>query len=142
MSNNRRNSHAQIRKRFEAEVKKAEAGDTSSMRVIADFYASGYYLPKDYFAAEAWLRKAAELDDDEAKRELAELLTKGNGIAKNLEEAFDLYHLLMLDCDIDAMAEVGLRYKEGIGVPKDEAKASFYIKHAFNIAMDLGEEED
>lgn len=142
MANNRGNSHAQIKKRFEALIKKAEQGDIYSMRVLAQCYASGDYLPKDFFAAEAWLRKAAELDDDEAKRELAELLTDGNGLAKNLEEAFDLYHLLMLDCDLDAMAEVGKRYKEGKGVPKDEAKASFYIKHAFNIAMDLGEEED
>jgi len=142
MANNRGNNHAQIKKRFEAVIKKAEEGDIYSMRIIARLYSEGEYFPKDFFAAEAWLRKAAELDSDEAKKRLARLLTEGNGLAKNLEEAFDVYQDLMFDCDLDGMAGVGNAYKYGLGVPKDEEKASFYIKHAFSIAMDLGEEED
>jgi uncharacterized protein len=130
-------NNALVKKRIEAVIKKAVQGDIYSMRLIAHVYSEGGYFPKDFFAAESWLRKAAELGSVEAKKQLAKLLTEGDGIAQNLEEAFDIHHELMLDCDIDAMAEVGLAYKLGKGVPQDDAKASFYIKHAFDIELGL-----
>jgi len=137
MSNNRGYDHGRIKKRIEAVIKKAEQGDLPSMRLMADAYTNGEYFPKDYIAAQAWLRKAAELGSDEAEKQLAKLLTDGNGVAQDLEEAFDLYHDLMLDCDLDAMTAVGIAYKLGRGIPQDEAKGSFYLKHAFNIELDL-----
>jgi len=128
---------AQIKKRFEAVIKKAEKGDIRSMRLMACAYIDGEYFPKDYLAAEAWLRKAAEMGSDEAKRQLAKLLTEGSGVAQDLEEAFDLYHDLMLDCDLEGMAGVGTAYKLGRGVPQNDEKASFYLGHAFNIELGL-----
>jgi TPR repeat protein len=141
MSNNSGSRHAQIKKRFEAVIKKAEDGDVYSMRLIAQAYSGGEYFPKDCFAAEAWLRKAADLGSDEAKKQLAKLLTESNGVAQDYEEAFDIYHDLMFDCDIDGMEGVGIAYKLGRGVPQNDEKASFYLKHAFNIALDLMESE-
>jgi uncharacterized protein len=137
MPNKRGNNHALIKKRYEAVIKKAEEGDIYSMRLIALAYADGDYLPKDFLAAETWLRKAAELDSYEAKKELAKLLTEGNGVAQDYEEAFDINHELMLDCDLDAMEAVGIAYKLGRGVYKDEKKGSFYIKNAVDIELDL-----
>jgi len=141
MSNKRENNNALVKKRIEAAIKKAEEGDIYYMKLIACAYAHGEYFPKDYIAAEAWLRKAAELGDDEAYKRLAKLLSEGNGIAQDLEEAFDIYHELMLDCDLDAMEAVGLAYKLGRGVEKDEKKGSFYIQQAFDIELDLMEDD-
>jgi uncharacterized protein len=141
MSDEDENYHELIKKRFEAAIKKAEKGDTYCMKLLADAYAEGEYYPKDYIAAQAWLRKAAELGDDEAYKKLAKLLNEGNGIAQNLEESFDIYHELMLDCDLDAMYEVGCAYKMGRGVPKDEKKGSFYLRHFFDIDSDISKME-
>jgi uncharacterized protein len=141
MSNKKEYNQTLIKKRFESVIKKAEEGDVYSMRLIAHAYTNGEYFPRDCFAAEAWLRKAAELGSDEAKKRLAKLLTEANGIAQDLEEAFDIYHKLMLDCDIDAMAEVGFAYKFGKGVPQDDAKASYYLNHAFDIEISLMDKE-
>jgi len=141
MSSRSEYNNALVKKRIEAVIKKAEQGDIYSIRLIACAYADGEYFPKDCFAAESWLRKAAELGSVEARKQLAKLLTEGNGIAQNFEEAFDIYHELMLDCDIDAMAEVGIAYKFARGVPQDDTKASFYIKQAFDIELDLMDKE-
>jgi len=135
------NDHASIKKRFEALIKKAQKGDVYSMRVIAEAYAEGEYLPRDYFAAEAWLRKAGELGSDEANKKLAKLLTDCTGVARGWEEAFDIYHELMMDCDLDGMEGVGLAYKFGRGIHKDEKKGSFFLKHAFEIELDLMEHD-
>jgi TPR repeat protein len=77
------------------------------MIIIARVYSHSEYLPKDYIATEAWLRKAAELGSDEVKKQLAKLLSVGNGIAQDYEEAFNIYHELILDCDLDAITEEG-----------------------------------
>ena len=141
MSSKREYNSALIKKRIEAVIKKAEHCDIYSMRLIARAYADGEYFPKDCFAAEAWLRKAVELGSVEAKKQLAKLLSEGNGIAQNFEEAFDIYHELMLDCDLNAMVDVGVAYKFGKGVPQDNAKASFYINQAIDIELDLMDSE-
>ena len=112
------------------------------MRFLADIYSDGEYLPKDYFAAEAWLRKAAELNDDKAKFQLAKMLREGNGLAKNLEEAFDIYYELSFDGYADAMIEVGKAFKEGIGVPKDEEKGEKYLRFGKSIGEDIAEREE
>jgi len=134
---NKMEKHSIIKKRIEAAIKRAEEGDIYYMRILGTAYAHGEYLPKDYIAAQAWLRKAAELGSDEAKKQLAKLLSEGNGIAQNLEEAFDINQELMFDCDLDAMAEVGIAYKLGKGVPKDEKKGSYYINKFYEIESDL-----
>jgi len=141
MSKRSENIHAQIKKKIEAIIKKAEEGDVDNMLTIACIYSEGEFLPKDYIAAQGWLRKAEELGSDEAKKQLAKLLSEGNGVAQDLEEAFDIYHDLMMDCDLDAMSEVGFAYKYGRGVPQDDKKASYYINQAFDIELGLMEYE-
>jgi len=135
------NNHAAIKKRLEAFIKKAEGGDVESIFTLAFMYSKGVYLPKDYVAAEAWLRKAGDLGSDEARKRLAKLLTEGSGLAQDYEEAFDIYHDLMLCCDVDAMAEVGVAYKLGRGIPKDEELGAFFINQAFEIELDLMRDE-
>jgi TPR repeat protein len=107
------------------------------MRLMAIAYTEGEYFPRDNLAAETCLRKVAELGSDEAKKQLAKLLTNGNGIAQDLEEAFDIYHELMLDCDLDGMVGVGNAYKYGKGVTQDTAKGSFFLKQAFDIELGI-----
>jgi len=128
--------YALIKERVTAVVKKAEKGDIYSMELLACLYSKGKFYAKDYFAAEAWLRKAAELGSIEANKKLAKLLSEGNGVSQDLEEAFDINYELMLDCDIDAMAEVGIAYKLGKGIEKNEKQGSFYILQAFDLELD------
>jgi len=134
--------HDVIKKRIETVIKKAEGGDVYSMKLMATLYTNNEYFPRDYIAAQAWLRKAAKIgEDDEAYKRLAKLLKEGNGIAQDLEESFDINEQLMFNCDLDAMAEVGHAYKLGLGVPKDEKKAAFYIKQFFDIETDFMRED-
>jgi len=132
----RGNGHEEIKEKVEALIRDAENGDTDSMRCIAYAYATGQYLPKDTFAAEAWYRKAWELGDIDGLKELAKLLNTGNGVARDYEEAFARNMELMFDCDPDGTAAVGEAYRLGRGVEKDEAKASMYLQRAFYSAMD------
>ena len=134
-------SQAKAKKRIEVLIKEAEDGDTDSMRFLADIYSDGEYFPKDYFAAEAWLRKAAELDDDKAKFQLAELLKKGNGLAKNLEESFDIYHELSFEGYADAMIKIGKAMIEGIGTPKNEEMGNKYLRFGKSIGEGIAEDE-
>jgi uncharacterized protein len=136
MSNEKKYDYAFIIEKFEAVIKLAEEGDTEAMELIAQTYAEGEYFPKDCFAAEAWLRKAAELGSDEAYKKLAKLLTESNGVAQDFREAFEINHELMLNCDIDAMAEVGMSYKLGRGIEKNEKKGSYFIQKAVELEMD------
>jgi len=133
--------HKILKEKFDAFVKKAEEGNISTMLLLARVYTESEYFPNDTLAAEAWLRKAAELGSDEAKFRLAKLLSKGNGVAGDCEEAFNIFHELMFDCNIDAMEEVGIALKVGKGVPKDEKLGSYYIQQAFDIELDLMEDE-
>jgi len=135
-------SLAQAKERIEYLIKQAEEGDTDSMRYLADLYSGGDYVPKDYIAAEAWLRKAAELNDDKAKFYLAELLSEGNGIAKNLEEAFDIFHELSFEGYGEAMVKIGEAMKEGIGTPKNEEMGNKYIKYGKMICEDITKDEE
>ena len=98
-------------------------------------------IASDRAKHELWLRKAAQLGSDEAKFRLAKMLSNGNGVAKDLEESFDLYQELMFDCNVDAMIEVGIALKEGRGVPKDEELGSKYMRFAFDIELDLMKDE-
>jgi len=130
-------NHELIKKRFEAVIKKAENGDIYSMRLIARAYTYGDYFPKDFFAAEGWLRKAIENGSKAALKQLAFLLSEGNGVAQDWEEAFNIYYELMLDYDLDGMTGLGAAYKYGKGVQQNDEKASFYIRRAFDIALEL-----
>jgi len=47
----------------------------------------------------------------------------------------------MFDCDAEAMMDVGVALKEGIGVPKDEKLGSMYMKYALDIQLDLMKED-
>jgi TPR repeat protein len=137
MSNEYTDSHAQIKERIEAAIKKAEKGHIKTMRTLAYMYAKGEYLPKDSLAAQAWYRKAAELGDESSRKKLAELLTFSQGVAQNYDEAFNIYHDFMLDCDLDGMEAVGIAYKLGRGIEQDEEQGSFFIRQAFDIELDL-----
>jgi uncharacterized protein len=134
-------NQTQIKERVEFLVKEAEEGDTDSMRLLADIYCGGEYLSKDDFAAEAWLRKAAELGDDKAKFQLAELLREGNGLAKNLEESFDIFHELSFDGYADAMVEIGKAMIEGIGTPRNVEMGNRYLRYGKCIGEGLEEDE-
>ncbi|GBU27121.1 hypothetical protein R84B8_00644 [Treponema sp. R8-4-B8] len=129
--------HSEVKKRIEAVIKKAENGNIRSMRLLAFMYSRGKFFPKDYIAAEAWYRKAIELGSEASKKELAWLLTYGNGEAQDLDEAFEIYQELMMDFDTDAIVGIGIAYKFGLGVTKDEEKASYYLNLAFDMELGL-----
>jgi len=48
----------------------------------------------------------------------------------------------MIDCDLDAMANVGIAYKNGWGVEKDDDQASYYLLNAFYLSMELENDPD
>jgi len=135
-------SQAKAKERIEVLIKEAENSDTDSMRFLADIYSDGEYLPKDDIAAEAWLRKAAELGDDDAKLRLAKMLSNCKGVAKNLEEAFNINYELMFEGWADAMIEVGNALKEGKGVEKDEEQGEFYLNFGKSIIEDFTESDE
>jgi len=134
-------SLAKAKKRIEVLIKEAENGDTDSMRLLADIYSDGEYAPKDDFAAEAWLRKAAELGDDEAYFRLAEMLKNCKGVAQNLTEAFNIFHELAFDGNADAIVETGKALIEGKGVEKNKEQGEFYLNFGKSVIEDITEDE-
>jgi len=70
---------------------KAAAGDIESMLELAEIYAQGMGVPKDYAKAADCYRKAADAGSASAMLKLGMLYNTGKGVPKNMDEAAAWY---------------------------------------------------
>lgn len=143
--------NAQARFWFE---KAAEQGKADAQSILGDMYASGRGGPKDLDKAVVWYRKAAEQGNARARGNLRKLYLEGKIFptlddqagawwrklaeqAKSEAETFSRFRAAAEAGDVDAETQLGLLYLNGIGTPKDRAKAGIW----FGTAAEHGQIE-
>src|ERR1700677_3582008 len=72
-------------------VAKADAGDASSMLLVAKAYAAGSGVDQDDTIAADWYRKAAETGNIDAETRLAECYRDGRGVTRDMAQAAEWY---------------------------------------------------
>jgi len=77
---------------FYACLTEAKAGDATSMRKVAEFFANGKGVDKDDNEAGRWFLKAAEAGDVEANYILGQWITAGRSFEKDDREAAKYFH--------------------------------------------------
>jgi TPR repeat protein len=85
---------------------------------------------KRYGAALPWLRRAAERGHVKAMANLAVMLEKGHGVAKDEAEAVKWYRLAAEKGNATAMTYLGSMLARGRGVAKDETEATKWYRRA------------
>ncbi|MGB6133342.1 MAG: tetratricopeptide repeat protein [Acidobacteriaceae bacterium] len=137
--------------------KAAEGGDSYAQNNLGALYEEGDGVPQDFKEAAFWYRKAAEQGNVGALCNLGSLYELGKGVAKDCaqaatwyREAADQYaHGTAPDYELAAhfyrkaadqgdpwaQLQLGLLYKTGRGVPKDDVQAAAWIGKASEHAM-------
>jgi TPR repeat protein len=107
--------------------KASDQGNTSSMILLGDLYATGKGFSPDDGKAIVWYRNATDLGERSGYLRLGRMYEDGRGVPKDLFQAVQYYEL-GLDSDMsDQAAQLNLKlarmYEDGIGVEKDGDKA-------------------
>lgn len=123
--------------------KGADLGSPSRMINLANIYASGKWVPKDYKKAEQYCRKAMELKQSEAFTLMGEWYLEGKVVKKDPKGAVKCFEQGKAFGDVYAIYQLAKCYQKGEGVPaKDIEKALELFKSIANTnaaaANDLG----
>lgn len=133
-----------VDKAFLLNIKKAEAGDIRSLKILTLTYKRNMTMGKGDAKQNAeqifkWTRKLAEAGDVDAMLDLGDAYRNGDGVAINMDEANQWYsrgievvHKNADGGDSSAMLSLGRAYAEGKGVPKDREKAAMWLLRAKN----------
>jgi TPR repeat protein len=115
---------------------KARTGDPESETTLALAYHAGVLLKKDDAEALRLLHKAADHNYMAAEDALGIFYESGIGIAHPApDDAMQWFQKARQQGSLDAITNIALMYADGIGVPKDPAKAFTW----FRQAADAGE---
>ena len=113
-------------------LKRAVAvGNPYAQNAVGFCFQNGLGVPKDYYKAVFWYRKAAEQDNAAAQHHLASCYEWGLGVDKNLLEAFKWVKKAAMQGKCQAQITLGRYYENGIGVDIDlEESLYWYNKGA------------
>ncbi len=112
-------------------TQRAEAGDRTAMRVLAEsYYAGREGIEQDYAKAADWFRRLARQGDARAQTSLGLMYARGYGVAKNLAEAHRWWNFAAVQNDPGAQYNLGLTYAQGEGVAVDHARAARWFREA------------
>lgn len=107
-----------------------EFNDEDFTNEIGVFFEDGVGIEKDIDQAVYWYQRSADLGNDLARSNLADVLRKGTqGYPKNLKRAFELYKACGLPY---AFYRVGEFYENGWAVEKDLELAKEYYRVAYH----------
>ncbi len=110
---------------------RAEAGDRSAMRLLADaYYAGRDGAEQDFARAADWYRRLAKAGDARAQTSLGLMYARGYGVQKNLAEAHRWWNFAAAQNDPGAQYNLGLTYIQGEGVAADPARAARWFREA------------
>jgi TPR repeat protein len=93
-------------------------GSPEAMNRMGVLYATGTGVPKDYVAALAWYRRAAEGGSLSAMNNIATMYFHGLGVAQSYEETVKWLRRAVEEGDAAAQNRLGSLYDDGLGVPK------------------------
>ena len=105
---------------------RAEAGDKTAMRTLADTY----FANQDFAQAIPWYEKAAKAGDKKAQTSLGLIYYHGYGVEKNLATALKLWRFAALQNDPGAQNDLANLYFNGEGVKQDYAQAAHWYNEA------------
>ena len=110
---------------------RADAGDRSAMRLLADaYYAGRDGAEQDFARAADWYRRLAKAGDARAQTSLGLMYARGYGVQKNLAEAHRWWNFAAAQNDPGAQYNLGLTYIRGEGVAADPARAARWFREA------------
>lgn len=107
------------------DISNAIFGSTELIDYAFGAFQRGYFLT----ALELALPRA-EQGDAAAQTLIAEIYSKGLGVAQNAERAAGWYQLAAKNGDRLATFELGSLYQDGVGVPQDREKAAALFREA------------
>jgi len=125
--------------------KAAEQGHSEAQFNLGVMYANGRGVSKSGYQAVEWYRKAAEQGLSEAQFNLGVMYAIGRGVPKDdlqaaswhrkaaengHAQAIACYRMVAENGDCDAQLNIGLMYKNGRGVAKDDAQAVEWFRKA------------
>ena len=98
---------------------------------LGSMYQTGNGVSKDYYEAAKWIRKAADLDNEEAIFRLGTMYETGDGIIMDEAEALKWFRKAADLDDKYAMFRLGSMLQNGEGVSKNDSEAlKWYFKAA------------
>jgi uncharacterized protein len=110
---------------------RAEAGDRTAMRALANAYYAGQDgAEQDFAKAADWYRRLAKTGDPHAQTSLGLMYARGYGVSKNLAEAHRWWNFAAAQNDPGAQFNLGLTYARGEGVAADPARAARWFREA------------
>lgn len=110
---------------------RADAGDRTAMRALAEAYYAGQDgAEQDFAKAAGWYRKLAQSGDARAQTSLGLMYARGYGVAKNLAEAHRWWNFAAAQNDPGAQFNLGLTYIQGEGVAPDPVRAARWFREA------------
>ena len=126
-----------LKKAFKFFKLAAEQGHVEARRALIEFYDNGVGTKKDYklsFKLQKELYDTGDDIDTDTLCYIAHSYLDGDGVDKDLKEAFKYFSLAAEQGDDDAQHQVGLCYANGNGVEQNTTEA---IKW-FNLAITQG----
>lgn len=110
---------------------RADAGDRTAMRTLAEAYYAGQDgADQDFTKAADWYRKLAQSGDARAQTSLGLMYARGYGVAKNLAEAHRWWNFAAAQNDPGAQFNLGLTYIQGEGAVTDPTRAARWFREA------------
>ncbi len=110
---------------------RAEAGDRTAMRALADaHYAGRDGAQQDFTRAADWYRRLAKAGDARAQTSLGLMYARGYGVQKNLAEAHRWWNFAAAQNDPGAQYNLGLTYIRGEGTAVDAERAARWFREA------------
>ena len=110
---------------------RADAGDRSAMRALAEAYYAGQDgAEQDFAKAADWYRKLARSGDTRAQTSLGLMYARGYGVSKNMTEAHRWWNFAAAQNDPGAQFNLGLTYVQGEGVTIDYPRAARWFREA------------
>ena len=106
-------------------LKAAEQGDVSAQLDVAAFYYSGVgeEIPQDFERSLVWFKKVAAQNISDGLEMQAQMTRRGEGTPKDLAAALEF------DRQVNDAYNIGIAYRLGRGVARDEHKAlEFFLK--------------
>ena len=107
---------------------RAEAGDAAAQHEMAERYANGRGVGRDFGVAMSWYVRAAEQGHVPAQLEVGRRYAAGQGVQRNDAIAASWFRRAAEQGDPRAQFDIGVMYRDGRGVAQDYAAALSWFR--------------
>ena len=112
----------------------ADKGNTEAMVFLANAYATGQLLDRDYDASERYWVRAADLDDEMAKLQYARFLLADDVEREFNDQAWRWLREVAQEENPEAMLLIASLYARGVHVSRNYQRARLWFRNAVSIA--------